>query len=144
MPPMRCAQSSVRARSKRTQQFRRASLALSTPLRKQRTPHPSKSTKYFHPLQILPLFQQISPGRSPSPHPTAASPSHSVDTRPRIPDPVVHLQKPPHKPVPPRLLPPMLLIARPPRSVSRKPPTKPSRLPNPPLPLYMIPHRLPP
>src|SRR5260370_10265810 len=125
MPPMRCAQSSVRARWKRTRQFRRAALALSTPLQKQDTPHPSKSTKYFHPLQILPLFLQISPARSPSRHPTAPSPSHSVDTRRRIPDPVVHAQKPPPKQTPLRLLPRILLIANTPPSVSRKPPPKP-------------------
>src|SRR6266849_3624543 len=126
MPTIRCVQSSVRVRSKRTRQFRRASLAPSTPLRKQGTPHPSKSTKYFPLLQILPLFPKISLAPSPSRHPGAPSPSHSVDTRLRIPDPVVHSQKPPPKPDPLRLLPPMLLIAKPPRSVSHKPPPKPS------------------
>src|ERR1700722_9716236 len=127
MTPIRCAQSSVRAHSKRTRQFPRASLAFSTPLRKQGTPHPPKSTKYFHPLLIRPLFPKISPARSPSRHPTAPSPSHSVDKQPRILAPVVHSQKPPPKPDPLRLLPPMLLIAKPPRSVSHKPPSKPSR-----------------
>src|SRR6266481_2048060 len=127
MPPTRCVQSSVRAPSKRALRFRRASLAFSTLLRKQGTPHPSKSTKYFHLLQFLPLFQQISRVRSPSRHHTAPSPSHSVDTQPRIPDPVVHSRKRPPKPAPLRLLPPMLLIAKPPRSVSRKPPPRPSR-----------------
>src|SRR6267143_770572 len=126
MPPIRCAQSSGRARLKRTRQFRRASLALSTPLRKQDTPHPSKSTKCSHHLQILPLFLQISPAPSPSRHSTALAPSHCVDRRPRIPDPFVHSQKLPAKPAPLRLLPPMLLIAKLPRSFSRKPPPKPS------------------
>src|SRR5260370_7197726 len=119
MPTIRCVQSSVPARSHRTPQPRRASLAPSTPLRKQGTPHPSKSTKYFHLLQIQSLLLQIFPARSPSRLPTAPSPSPSVDKRLRIPDPVVHSQKPPPNPHPFSLLPPLLLIPQPPLSLSR-------------------------
>src|SRR5258708_22506506 len=120
MPPIRCAQSSVRARLKRAPQSRRASLAFSTPLRKQSTPHRSKSTKYSHPLQIPPLFLQTSPARSPSRHPTALGPSHSVDTRPRIPDRAAQSQTPPPKLFPLRLPPPALQVLTPPRPSFRR------------------------
>src|SRR5204863_1758606 len=124
IPRVQCAQSSVLARSKRTLLFPAASLALSTPLRKQRTPHPPKPIQCFHHFQILPQLQQISPVPSPSRHPTALGPSPPVDRSPRTPDLVVHLQTPPLGLFPLRPPLPILVTARPPQFVFRNPPPK--------------------
>src|SRR5216684_443957 len=134
MPPIPYARSSAHARCKRALLFRRAALALSTPLRKQRTPHPSTPTKCLHLLQIPPLLQQISPARSPSRLPAAPRLSPRADKQPRTPAPAAHSQTPPPKPFPPRPLPPLLLAARLPRSVSRKLQPKLSPLSSPPAP----------
>src|SRR6267143_644304 len=135
MPPIPSARSSVRARLKRTLLFPRASPALSKPLQKQRIPHPLIPTKFLHHLQILQPIQQISPARSPSPHPAVPIPYLRADKRPRTPGPVAHSQTPPPKAFLLTLPPPVHPIAPPPRTAFRTPPPKPSRESNPPAPL---------
>src|SRR5712664_4304895 len=125
MPPIPSVQSSVRARSKRILLSRRAPLAPSKLLQKQRIPHPSTPTKSLHHLQIPPLPGQMSRARAPSPHIPVPIPRHCADRQPRIPARVAHSQTPPPKAILLTLLQPALLTARPPRSVSRKLPPKP-------------------